>query len=190
MVNGMFALFDASQQTYHSIGLIIIMLHMPIPWLFMQFRIFRARCCTWCKPFSLLLTLQVSFVCVFLQTCGDSQCEQTYSFIGRGTGRGTRGQKITYAEAWEGFRRSMTSGRIPCTAVSRYPVQCTYRMPIYPIWGSLFLSLTLMQVVARWRADVDYTAAGLFMSDAWLYWVCVYICLIYSYSIIIFWHFC
>jgi alanyl-tRNA synthetase len=57
------------------------------------------------------------------QTCGDSQCEQTYSFIGRGTGKGRKGQKITYAEAWEGFRKSLSSARIPCTAVKRYPVR-------------------------------------------------------------------
>ena len=73
-------------------------------------------------------------------TCGDSQCEKKYSFIGVGTGkgRGPQGSKITYAEAWEGFRRSLTSAAIPCTAIPRYPV------------------------VARWRADVDYVAAGIF----------------------------
>ena len=73
-------------------------------------------------------------------TCGDSQCEKRYHFIGLGTGkgRGPEGKKITYAEAWEGFRRSLTSARIPCTAIPRYPV------------------------VARWRADVDYVAAGIY----------------------------
>ena len=73
-------------------------------------------------------------------TCGDSQCEKRYSFIGLGTGkgRGPQGKKITYAEAWEGFRRSLTSAKVPCTAIPRYPV------------------------VARWRADVDYVAAGIF----------------------------
>ncbi|KAH3764451.1 alanine--tRNA ligase [Pelomyxa schiedti] len=70
--------------------------------------------------------------------CGDSRCEGKYHFIGRGTGKGARGQKITYAEAWEGFRRSLTSARIPCTAIKRYPV------------------------VARWRNDVDYVAAGIY----------------------------
>lgn len=72
------------------------------------------------------------------ETCGDSNCEQSYRFIGVGTGKGAKGKKITYAEAWQGFKRSLTSARIPCTAVNRYPV------------------------VARWRADVDYTAAGIF----------------------------
>jgi alanyl-tRNA synthetase len=41
------------------------------------------------------------------KTCGDSQCEKRYSFIGVGTGRGrgAKGEKITYAQAWEGFKR-------------------------------------------------------------------------------------
>jgi alanyl-tRNA synthetase len=77
------------------------------------------------------------------QTCGDSQCEKRYSFIGVGTGRGREqpgkpAQKISYAQAWEGFRNSLSSARIPCTPIARYPV------------------------VARWRADVDYVAAGIF----------------------------
>lgn len=41
-------------------------------------------------------------------TCGDSQCEKKYTFIGIGTGKGRNGpnqQKITYADAWQGFRR-------------------------------------------------------------------------------------
>lgn len=41
-------------------------------------------------------------------TCGDSQCEKKYTFIGVGTGKGRNGpkqQKITYADAWQGFRR-------------------------------------------------------------------------------------
>ena len=72
-------------------------------------------------------------------TCGDSQCEKRYSFIGKGTGKGRGGGvKLTYADAWEGFKRSLSSARIPCTAIPRYPV------------------------VARWRADVDYVAAGIF----------------------------
>jgi len=76
-------------------------------------------------------------------TCGDSQCEKKYTFIGVGTGKGRDqpgkpGQKITYAQAWEGFRNSLSSARVPCTPIARYPV------------------------VARWRADVDYVAAGIF----------------------------
>lgn len=76
-------------------------------------------------------------------TCGDSQCEKKYSFIGVGTGigknvDGKEGKKITYADAWQGFKRSLTSARIPCTAIPRYPV------------------------VARWRDDVDFVAAGIF----------------------------
>lgn len=37
-----------------------------------------------------------------------------------------------------GFEKSLTSSRIPCTSIKRYPV------------------------VARWRNDVDYVAAGIF----------------------------
>jgi len=75
--------------------------------------------------------------------CGDSQCEKKYTFIGVGTGRGREqpgkpAEKITYAGAWESFRNSLSSARIPCTPIARYPV------------------------VARWRADVDYVAAGIF----------------------------
>jgi alanyl-tRNA synthetase len=73
-------------------------------------------------------------------TCGDSQCEKKYSFIGVGTGigRGPQGKKITYSDAWNGFKKSLSSARVPCTPIARYPV------------------------VARWRADVDYVAAGIF----------------------------
>ena len=71
-------------------------------------------------------------------TCGDSNCEGSYKFIGVGTGKGRAGNKITYAEAWEGFKKSFTSARIPCTAIERYPV------------------------VARWRNDVEYVAAGIY----------------------------
>ncbi|CAD8145192.1 unnamed protein product [Paramecium octaurelia] len=71
-------------------------------------------------------------------TCGDSNCEGKYSFIGVGTGKGAKGNKITYADAWNGFKKSLTSARVPCTAIDRYPV------------------------VARWRNDVDYVAAGIY----------------------------
>lgn len=77
-------------------------------------------------------------------TCGDSNCEKKYTFIGKGTGRGDKQckdynpEKLTYSEAWAGFKRSLTTAAVPCTAIKRYPV------------------------VARWRADVDYVAAGIF----------------------------
>ena len=71
-------------------------------------------------------------------TCGDSNCEGSYKFIGIGTGKGRKGNKISYADAWNGFKKSFTSARIPCTAIERYPV------------------------VARWRNDVDYVAAGIY----------------------------
>lgn len=61
-----------------------------------------------------------------------------YTFIGRGTGIGRKGRKITYAEAWEGFKKALTTSRVPCTAIERYPV------------------------VARWRNDVEYVAAGIY----------------------------
>jgi len=41
--------------------------------------------------------------------CGDSNCVGTYQFIGKGTGIGRKGQKITYAEAYQSFKRSLTS---------------------------------------------------------------------------------
>ena len=71
-------------------------------------------------------------------TCGDSQCVGTYKFIGKGTGIGAKGKNISYADAWKGFERSFTSARIPCKSIDRYPV------------------------VARWRNDVDYVAAGIY----------------------------
>jgi alanyl-tRNA synthetase len=65
-------------------------------------------------------------------------CVGKYEFIGRGCGIGRKGQKITYADAWKGFEKSLTTSRIPCKSIERYPV------------------------VARWRADVDYVAAGIY----------------------------
>ena len=73
-----------------------------------------------------------------VEVCGDSQCVGKYSFIGVGCGKGKKGKKITYAEAWNSFRTSFENARVPHTAVRRYPT------------------------VARWRADVDYTAAGIY----------------------------
>ena len=69
-------------------------------------------------------------------TCGDSNCDGKYSFIGDGFAKD--GKKITYAEAWKGFEQSFTTARIPCTSIERYPI------------------------VARWRNDVDFVAAGIF----------------------------
>jgi len=71
-------------------------------------------------------------------TCGDSNCLEKYNFIGKGMGIGREGHKITYEEAWKGFSASLTSARIPCKEIKRYPV------------------------VARWRNDVDFTAAGIY----------------------------
>ena len=69
--------------------------------------------------------------------CGDSSCVGRYQFIGKGVGIG-KDKKITYAEAWQTFEDAMTTCRIPCTKVDRYPT------------------------VARWRNDVDYVAAGIY----------------------------
>ena len=73
-------------------------------------------------------------------TCGDSSCVGKYTFIGRGTGigRGKNGKKITYSDAWKGFEKSFTTAKIPCTSIKRYPV------------------------VARWRNDVEFVAAGIY----------------------------
>jgi alanyl-tRNA synthetase len=71
-------------------------------------------------------------------TCGDSNCVGSYKFIGVGTGIGKKGKKITYAEAWKVFEKSLSTARVPCQAIDRYPV------------------------VARWRNDVDYVAAGIY----------------------------
>lgn len=73
-------------------------------------------------------------------TCGDSMCTKKYGFIG--TTRGIRAKNpekpFTYADAWKSFESAMTTARIPCTAIKRYPV------------------------VARWRDDVDYVQAGIY----------------------------
>ena len=62
-------------------------------------------------------------------------CIGKYTFIGNGIGKG---EKITFADAWKGFEESLTSTRIPCESIKRYPI------------------------VARWRNDVDFVAAGIF----------------------------
>ena len=71
----------------------------------------------------------------------------TYKFIGRGTGIGRKGKKITYAEAWKGFEKSFKSAKVPCIPIERYPV------------------------VARWRNDVDYVAAGLLFLKKYLIFI-------------------
>ena len=71
-------------------------------------------------------------------TCGDSNCVGKYKFIGKGTGIGAKGKKVTLTDIWNGFKKSFTNAKVPCTAIDRYPV------------------------VARWRNDVDYVAAGIY----------------------------
>jgi alanyl-tRNA synthetase len=45
---------------------------------------------------------------------------------------------MSFAEAWKGYEQSFTTARVPCNSIKRYPV------------------------VARWRNDVDFVAAGIF----------------------------
>ena len=76
-------------------------------------------------------------------TCGDSNCDGKYSFIGAGVGKG---KKLTFAEAWQSFEENFTTpiktklgvDAPPCKAIERYPV------------------------VARWRNDVEFVAAGIY----------------------------
>ena len=44
----------------------------------------------------------------------------------------------TFADSWKSFEDAFTSAKVPCTSIKRYPV------------------------VARWRNDVDYVAAGIY----------------------------
>lgn len=67
--------------------------------------------------------------------CGDSTCAGGYSFIHPDT---PPEHRLTYLQAWKDFEKSLTSTRIPHHTVPRYPV------------------------VARWRSDVDFVAAGIY----------------------------
>jgi alanyl-tRNA synthetase len=73
-----------------------------------------------------------------MTTCGDSNVIGKYTFIGDGIGKG---KKITFAEAWKGYEKSFTTplkNYPPCNSIERYPV------------------------VARWRNDVEFVAAGIY----------------------------
>jgi len=72
--------------------------------------------------------------------CGDSNCVGKYSFIGTGVGigAGPDAKHVTYGDAWRIYEKSMNTNRIPSKTIDRYPV------------------------VARWRNDVDYVAAGIY----------------------------
>lgn len=70
--------------------------------------------------------------------CGDANCAEKYHFIGKGNGIGRDGSKITFTDAWNSYKDAMTSARVPCNVIDRYPV------------------------VARWRADVEFCAAGIY----------------------------
>ena len=85
--------------------------------------------------------MQKKFLATFRtqKTCGDSAGVGKYEFIGRDAGIGRDGKtRITYEDAWKTFEKSLATARIPATAIERYPV------------------------VARWRSDVDYAAAGIY----------------------------
>lgn len=67
--------------------------------------------------------------------CGDSTCAGGYSFLHPDTPPENR---LSYHQAWVDFQKSFTTTRIPHAVVRRYPV------------------------VARWRRDVDFVAAGIY----------------------------
>ena len=67
--------------------------------------------------------------------CGDSTCCGGYSFIHPDS---PPEHRVTYLQAWEDFKKSFTTTRIPHGVVNRYPV------------------------VARWRSDVEFVAAGIY----------------------------
>lgn len=70
--------------------------------------------------------------------CGDANCAEKYGFIGTGMGLGKKGKYLSYSDAWKNFEKAFNSARIPCNTIDRYPT------------------------VARWRADVDFCAAGIY----------------------------
>ncbi|KAL7712647.1 Alanine--tRNA ligase [Entamoeba marina] len=72
-----------------------------------------------------------------VKSCGDSTCEGSYQFINTGVGY-KRTTKMTMSEAWKTYVESLTHADIPATEIKRYPV------------------------VARWRSDVDFVAAGIY----------------------------
>eukprot|EP00792_Barthelona_sp_PAP020_P008556 TRINITY_DN3227_c4_g1_i1.p1 TRINITY_DN3227_c4_g1~~TRINITY_DN3227_c4_g1_i1.p1 ORF type:complete len:1010 (-),score=343.58 TRINITY_DN3227_c4_g1_i1:34-3027(-) len=74
--------------------------------------------------------------------CGDSNCVGSYTFIGEGAGIGhnklENPTKISFSDAWKIYMQAMETFEHKSTAIDRYPV------------------------VARWRKDVDYVAAGIY----------------------------
>jgi alanyl-tRNA synthetase len=64
------------------------------------------------------------------------RCVGKYTFIGDGLRKG-KGY-YSYTDAWKGYEKSFTNAKVPCTSIKRYPT------------------------VARWRNDVDFTAAGIY----------------------------
>lgn len=70
--------------------------------------------------------------------CGDANCQEKYHFIGKGSGMGKKGKYLSYSDAWKNFEKAFNTARIPCNTIQRYPT------------------------VARWRADVDFCAAGIY----------------------------
>jgi len=67
--------------------------------------------------------------------CGDSSCAGGYSFLHPDK---PPQKRLTYLQAWLDFKQSLETTPVPHTAIDRYPV------------------------VARWRSDVDFVAAGIY----------------------------
>ena len=68
--------------------------------------------------------------------CGDSECAGGYSFLHPDS---PPEHRVSYLQAWLDFKKSMETNKpIPYTAIKRYPV------------------------VARWRSDVEFVAAGIY----------------------------
>ena len=61
----------------------------------------------------------------------------SYTFIGKGKGKTQDGKRMSYSDAWKTYETSLNNARIKCHTIARYPT------------------------VARWRNDVDFTAAGI-----------------------------
>lgn len=79
--------------------------------------------------------------------CGDSECRGKYEFIGTGLSTKYKDPSVfTYHKAFETFQEALGNPnntnkdgvQVPCKTIDRYPV------------------------VARWRNDVDFTAAGIY----------------------------
>ena len=97
---------------------------------------------------SFINTRPILLICAEIQSTNNffskysynNSCVGKYSFIGTGVGigAGPDAKHVTYGDAWRIYEKSMNTNRIPSKTIDRYPV------------------------VARWRNDVDYVAAGIY----------------------------